>query len=176
MTKEVKPWERQEKETPKQFEAFVLYRNMGEDRSLSAVAKKLGKRRQLLGRWSAANKWVERCVAWDNEQDRLLQIEQFKDIKKMRKKHADVASAMIALASKGIANMLDENKKLKEDLNPHEIAKLVEVGAKLERLSRGDVGDVIEQRDGGEAMNAVQIYIPDNNRGRDKETFDDLEV
>lgn len=41
---------------------------------------------------------------------------------------------------------------------------MVETASRLERLSRGDVGDVIEERDGGESVPAVQFYIPDNGR------------
>lgn len=176
MAKEAKPWERQDGETPKQFEAFVAYRDMGEERSLSAVAQQLNKSKQLLGRWSASNNWVDRCTAWDNEQDRLLRQEQIKDIKKMRKRHADTGTLMVAVAQKALQKMIDpKTKELKDDITANEIARLVEVGSKLERLSRGDTSEVIEERQ-GEAINAVQIYVPDNNRGRDKETFDDLEV
>lgn len=169
---DIKPWERQDGETPKQFEAFVVYRDLAEERSLSKVAKELGKSTQLMSRWSASNNWVERCAEWDREQDRIARQQQVKDIKKMRKRHADVASSMIVAAAKGLKNIMEHP----EEMKPNDVARLVEVASKLERLSRGDTSEVVEQRDGGEAMNAVQIYIPDNNRGRDKDTFDDLEV
>lgn len=180
-TSDIKPWERQDNETAKQFEAFVVYRDMGEDRSLMLVAQQLNKSKQLLGRWSSNNNWVDRCAAWDREQDRILRQEQIKDIKKMRKRHADTASLMISIASMGLKKMIDtsdpKKPKLKKDveLNANEIARLADVAYKMERISRGDTSEVIEQRQ-GESVDAVQIYIPDNNRGRDKETFDDLEV
>lgn len=173
---DIKPWEQQDGETTKQFQAFSIYRDMGEERSLSEVARTLNKSRALLGRWSAANKWVERVAAWDREQDRIARQEQIKDIKKMRKRHADTGTLMVAVAQKALQKMIDpQTKELREDITSNEIARLVEVGSKLERLSRGDTSEVFEQRQ-GEAVDAVQIYIPDNNRGRDKETFDDLEV
>ena len=175
-TKNTEPWERQENETPKQFEAFVVYRDMGEDRSLQKVANQLAKSRQLLTRWSSANNWVERCRAWDNEQDRLLRLEQIKDIKKMRKRHADTGTLMVAVAQKALQKMIDpKTKELKEDITANEISRLVEVGSKLERLSRGDTSEVIEERQ-GEAVDAVQIYIPSNGRERENTNFDDLEV
>lgn len=164
-----KPWERQDTETPKQFEAFKVYRDMGEERSLSKVAKQLGKSTQLLSRWSSANSWVERCVSWDAEQDRLLRQQQLKDIKAMRKRHADIATAMILKAAKALKEIKDN------EIKPQDVSRMVEVASKLERISRGDVGDVIEQRDGGESVSAVQIYIPDNTR-QDEDDFDDLEV
>ena len=167
--KEAKPWERQDGETPKQFEAFVIYRDMAEERSLSAVARRLNKSKQLLGRWSVANKWVERCAAWDNEQDRLARQDQIKAIKNMRKRHATMANKALDKLEK----YLEEMETV--EFNPNNVARFAEVFSKLERISLGDVGDVVEERQ-GESIDPVQIYIPDNNRGRDKETFDDLEV
>lgn len=56
------------------------------------------------------------------------------------------------------------------------MSRMVEVASKLERLARGDVGEVVEERDGGEAVDPVQIYIPDNRRGLGNDDFSDLEV
>lgn len=151
-------WERQEKETTKQFEAFQLYRDMGIDRSIRAVGRQLGKSMALMSRWSSANNWVERCAAWDREQDRLNIIQQQKDIAKMRKNHANIASAMLVTAAKALQQMKPE------DIKPQDVSRMVEVASKLERISRGDIGEVVEQRDGGEAAPAVTFYMPDNNR------------
>lgn len=164
MSKEAKPWERQDGETPKQFEAFKIYRDMGEERSITKVANQLSKTRPLLTRWSSANNWVERCRAWDNEQDRLLLIEQRKEIKKMRKRHADLAYAMLLKSAKALKTIPDD------EIKPQDVARLVDVGSKLERLSRGDSSEVVEQRDGGEAISPVQIYIPDNSRDNVEDT------
>ncbi len=168
MAKEVKPWEMQPGETPKQFEAFVAYRDM-ENRSLREVSAILHKSVTLLGRWSSSNNWVERVAAWDDEKDRIARQEQIKDIKKMRDRHAKGAQAMFTKALQGL-------KELKpEELSARDIVSMFAESVKAERLSRGDTSEVVEERQ-GEAVNAVQIYIPDNNRGRDKEDFDDLEV
>ena len=60
-----------------------------------------------------------------------------------------------------------------EDIRPADISRMVDIAAKLERISLGDVGDVIEERDGGEAIPAVQFYIPSN--GRDKKDEEEEE-
>ena len=168
LAKEATPWEMQPGETPKQFEAFVVYRDM-ESRSLREVSDILHKSVTLLGRWSSSNNWVERVAAWDAEKDRIARQEQIKDIKKMRDRHAKGAQAMFTKALQGLKE-LDI-----KDLSAQDIVRMFAESTKVERLSRGDTSDVIEERQ-GEAVNAVQIYIPDNNRGRDKEDFDDLEV
>lgn len=164
------PWERQEGETARAFEAFSVYRDMGPDRSLRKVVQQLDKNLTTIGDWSTKYDWVKRVAAWDAEQDRIARQEQLQDIKKMRKRHAALASTMLIKAATAL------QKLPPEEISATEISRMVDVASKLERISRGDVGEVIEERDGGEAINPVQIYIPDNNRSRDKDTFDDLEV
>lgn len=159
-----KPWERQENENPKPFEAFCTYRDMGMERSIRAVAAKLGKSETLIGRWSTNNHWVERVAAWDDEQERIereiAQKEQAKAIREMRKRHADIANAMLLKAAKALKAIPDD------EVRAGDISRMVDVAAKLERISRGDVGEVVEERNGGDATPAVTFYMPDN--GRDK--------
>ena len=48
------------RETPKAWEAFAIYRDMGERRTTRAVGKQLGKSRQMIGHWSKRWHWQER--------------------------------------------------------------------------------------------------------------------
>jgi len=163
-------WERQPGETSKPFEAFCIYRDLGPNRSHSQVAEKLRKSIALISRWSGAYDWVKRATAWDAEQDRIARKAQADEIVKMRKRHAKLASDMLVKAANALEHLPAE------DIKAADVSRMVDIASKLERISRGDVGDVIEERDGGEAINPVQIYIPDNSRGRRQESFDDLEV
>jgi len=64
---------RQPDETAIAFAAFAAYRDMGDERSLEAVAQKLSKSKTLMGRWSTKNNWTERAAQYDDylrEQDR----------------------------------------------------------------------------------------------------------
>lgn len=164
------PWERQEDETARAWEAFCIYRDMGPDRSLRKVVQALDKNLTTIGDWSTRYDWVKRVAAWDVEQDRISRQAQMKEIKAMRNRHAGMAKAMIVKAGRALQKIPEE------ELKASDISRMIEVAAKLERISRGDVGDVIEERDGGEAVSPVQIYVPDNGRGKDKDTFDDLVV
>lgn len=167
---DVKPWEMQPEETMKAYEAFCVYRDLGPSRSMRETAEKLGKSQGLMEGWSVKHEWGKRAAAWDAEQDRINRQEQMKEIAKMRKRHADIAKKALDKVEAAI-DSIDEHEMSNVD-----IARLMAEAAKLERLSRGDVGDVIEERDGGEAISAVQIYIPDNSRGRGNDNYDDLEV
>ena len=155
------PWERQQGESTKRFEAFQRYRDMS-NRSISQVARDLSKSRQLIQRWAGENNWHERVAAWDAEQDRIARQAQTDEIKKMRKRHADLASAMLVKAAKALKNLPEE------EINGMTISKMVETASKLERISRGDAGDVVEERDGGASIPVVQFYIPDNHRDGNK--------
>ena len=162
-----KPWERQTDETPKPFEAFCTYRDMGTDRSIRAVAAKLDKSETIIGRWSSKYHWVDRVIAWDDEQERIereiAQKEQAKAIREMRKRHADLASAMLIKAAKALKRIPDDEVKAGD------MTRMVDVASKLERISRGDVGEVVEERDGGQSTPAVTFYMPDNGRDHNEE-------
>lgn len=170
----VQPWERQEGESTINYEAFCAYRDMGRERSLAKVGKKLGKSDTLMSNWSSKYSWVSRAADWDDEQDRIAreiaQKEMVEEIRKMRKRQAEAGKFMQVKATRALSKIPDE------ELKPVDISRLIEVGSKLERLARGDVGEVVEERDGGDAIPAVQIYIPDNQRGTKDDDFDDLEV
>ena len=166
------PWERQERETPKAFDAFVVYRDMDpQERSGLKVAGIVGKSWSLMQQWSRKYGWVERAAAWDEEQDRIkreaAQREQIEAIKQMRKRHTKVAVKMIDKAEAAIDEILAG------EIKPADIPRIVDIATKLERISRGDVGEVVEERHGESVAPAVTFYMPDNNR--DKAGDDDEE-
>lgn len=160
------PWEPQPGETAKKYEAFQCYLNMKtdtEDRSLRKVAFDLNKSLTYIGTLSSQFKWVERADAYDKEQLRLAQKEQIAAIKKMRKRHANISVQMLTKAMQKMSKMSED------ELSPQDVKAWVETASKLERLSRGDTSEVIEERDGGSAINPVSIYIPDNGRDGDND-------
>lgn len=157
-----KPWERRENESTKAYESFCIYRDMGRERSLSKVSEKQQKSGSLINRWSRENGWVERAAKWDDEQERIereiAQKEQVKAIKDMRKRHADLGQAMLIKAARALAKLPDD------EIKPQDISRMVDVASKLERISRGDVGEVVEERVGETATPAVTFYMPSNGR------------
>lgn len=161
------PWERWESESTKAYEAFSIYRDMGRERSLSKVAEKLQKSETLMGRWSRTYDWVKRAAKWDDEQDRIeretAQKEQAKAIRDMRKRHADLGQAMLIKAARALTRIPDD------EIKPGDISRMVDVASKLERISRGDVGEVVEERVGEPATPSVTFYMPDNGRDRNEE-------
>lgn len=152
------PWERQKGETSRAYEAYTVYRDMGPNRSQAKVSKELGKNSRTIADWSAKYEWVKRAAAWDAEQDRIARQQNTEEIKKMRKRHTDLASAMLVKAARALQRIPED------EIKAADVSRMVETASKLERISRGDAGDVIEERDGGDAPKIVQFYIPDNHR------------
>lgn len=156
------PWERQEGEGAKAFGAFWVYCELGINRTHRKVSIALGKSETLISRWASNYRWKERAAKWDDEQIRIARESQLEEIKKMRKRHADLANKMLIKAEKALQRIQED------DIKVQDISRMVETASKLERLSRGDVGEVIEERSGGDAVSSVQFYIPDNSRDKSK--------
>ncbi len=72
MTEPTKQLNPPSKETPRQREAFLIYFNLGNDRSILMVGKELAKKgikisQTSIKKWSAKYKWVERVQTMDTE-------------------------------------------------------------------------------------------------------------
>ena len=167
------PWERQPGETQKAYEAFCVYRDLKDirdpesKRSLELVGQRLGKTKANYERWSSANEWVKRVEAWDEYQERKIREEEEKqritDIRSMRKRHADLASAMLIKAARALQRIPED------EIKAGDVSRMVDTASKLERISRGDVGEVVEERDGGQSAPAVTFYMPSNGRDQNEE-------
>ena len=169
---EIEPelWELQPEETARAFEAFCIYRDMGANRSLRKTSQELGKNCTTISEWSVKYDWVKRVAAWDAEQDRIARNEMMAEMAATRKRQRRQAQRMQEKGMELLESINIGDAKLSE------VVSLLKAGMEQERIAIGDVGEVIEERNGGDAVPAVQIYVPDNGRGKDSDTFDDLEV
>ncbi len=125
-TRDVAPplWERQLGESRKAFDAFRRYRDMGPTRSLTRVGQELGKSRALMARWSSRWRWVERAESWDDQQDRVAQIE-------LQRQNTDLTRARIEGATVLIERGVRELQSTERPLQPFEVARLIEVASRL---------------------------------------------
>ena len=157
------PWERVSGESPEAWKAFQAFRDLGQDRTIRAAAEQIGRGKSTLDKYSMDFAWMDRAAAWDREQDRQVQKAQLAAIRQMRKRHADLAMAALGKTARALARISEDEFKAAD------IARLMEVASRLERLARGDVGDVIEARE-GESLPPVTFYIPRNHREDEGET------
>lgn len=131
------PWERQAGEHAARFEAFATYRDAGPDRTIRAVAQRLGKSASLIARWSADDAWQRRIEAWEQHLDKLRREAAEQEIVDMAKRHATVADAMLDK----VAQLLETHDLLDfmaaEMLNARDVATWLKVAVDVGRLSRG---------------------------------------
>lgn len=155
-------WERQEGESNPRWAAFQTYRDLPpNERSVELVAKTLHKTPGNLYKWSASDKWQERCEAYDRYLDAEAAKHKIIGIAEMNKRHIDAAEKILDKAIDGL-RYIDPS-----DLRASDVAKLVDVASKLERLARGDATEVVETREGDSIAQAVQFYMPSNGRDDD---------
>lgn len=65
MSRKQQAWDYQDTDTPKSWEAFQIYRDMGRNRTLRKVAQELDKSLTQMSKWSEPYNWPERVHAYD---------------------------------------------------------------------------------------------------------------
>lgn len=139
-------WERQEGESAQQYLKFCRYRDMPygaqgaepEKRSIRKLADLLGmKSKTSLEQLSIKHSWVDRAAAYDVYMAELDRFRNENEIKKMRELHAKIGVQLLNKATRGLMVLQDK------DLSAQDIARLADVGVKIERLSRGDTSSNI---------------------------------
>ena len=130
---DTKPWERQQGESVKAFQAFAAYLDMGEERSLSRVAQQLGKSKTLIARWSSAYEWVERVAQYESYLRREAYKKAQKKADEMARRHIAIAVKMQEKAYRALGNTDPTCLEVKD------MIALIKEAAKIERITRMDV-------------------------------------
>lgn len=142
------PWHRQEGETSKAYNAFVIYRDMGPGRSLEKVCQNLSKRPHyitILKEWSSRHGWVARCLAHDEDMADRRRKAQAEAIERMAERQAQQGMAFQQVAT---SHFMDPaTKKLRTQLDKDADAiRAMEVGVKIERTARGEPTEIVDVR------------------------------
>lgn len=140
------PYEQRGDESGPAFAAFILYRDMGLERTQREVAKQCGKNPSLVSRWGAQYHWRQRCVTWDLEVDRRKRVGDLKGVEDMRRRQTRTALALQELGNRELAKMLAESKKRSKagTLEQGLVMKILDLGSRLERVNRGEPGEIVQ--------------------------------
>ena len=145
-------YEQQNRESNKAFAAFKTYLDLGAQRSLEAVATKLGKSTTLMERWCKRHAWVARVQAQGEylaglEREatgglvRAKANEWLARQQKLREAEWSMHEQCIAAARRGLAAFMEREKIY---ANLADIARMVEVASKMGRLASGMATDKTE--------------------------------
>lgn len=157
------PWDRLPGETSRAYEAFRLYRDAGPRRVLADATTTSV---DMAQRWSKQWSWPARAVAWDDESARIEDQDRLDALRTMHGNHARAAKALQGFALSALQG-LDA-----QSVTAADIARLFELGAKLERLtlsqsveelqgrSTPQNGDDPWARIAHELANPITDYVP----------------
>jgi len=149
------PWERipatpgRNGETTPAFDAFARYRDMGPERSLGKVAKELAKSTVIVGRWSSRWGWVVRAADYDAYMDREKVKASRQAIIDMNNRHVGLATSIqtqVAAVLHKHADALKDDPTATMELSPDQLARLLDVSTRLERMARGAPTEIVEER------------------------------
>lgn len=139
-------WEQQEGEKSQHYQKFCQYRDMPygtqgrepEKRSIRRLADAMGmKSKSSIEKLSTQWNWVERAAAYDVYMAELERFKNEQEIKKMHDLHAKLGVQLLNKATRGLIALPDN------ELSAQDIARLADVGVKIERMSRGDSAESI---------------------------------
>lgn len=136
------PWDQLPEESSKAFHAFLLFRDMGWERSVGKVVKQEKKAPSLIYRWSAAYRWSERAQAWDEFQDQLGREQSVRTRMEMNKVTLTIAQTMQTKAMQGyealqtvrtVKDPITNEEKPQLAVKPGELRQMLETSYKLSK-------------------------------------------
>lgn len=151
---EVKSWERRQAESEQAWQAFKIYRDYDDERRQAKVVVRLGKSRTLIERWAKRHGWSDRVVEYDRWRDNERLKALVKGQVAMRERHATLAAAIIAMVTRRVENMTDEQIG---QLKPQDIAALLRVSTEVEMRARAV--DITENVDAPFEVR-IHTYVP----------------
>jgi len=129
-------WLRRKGESAKAYSAFLLYRDLGPDRSLYQVAARLGKHVSLMKRWSSRRDWQARVQAWDQAEQRTAEQIARRAREAAYERRLTNAEQLEKVAMAGLRSLMVRDKDSGEvrfdpRLKPGDIASLIRVAAQI---------------------------------------------
>src|SRR5215467_6689384 len=121
-------WDRLDGEPAKAHGAFRVYRDLiPTQRNLARVAEQLQYSERNCRLWASKFNWRERAEAWDDACHRVEDRERLEAIRQMHGLHREAGRKAINKAMLAL-DLLDP-----QAMHPSLIARLIEIGARLER-------------------------------------------
>lgn len=122
------PWDRRPGESPRGYVYFRRYRDLGPLRQIDGlVDRQAGVKRTTLTEWARRHDWKDRAAAWDDHTHRLSDAARLEALRQMHDTHQKAGRAVLAKALAALASVDPA------DIPPYAAARLLELGARLER-------------------------------------------
>lgn len=149
MDTSVNIWDRQPQEVEAAWAAFRRYRDTPSPRPpVGVFAGEIGYSSTHVLNWAKLWAWDSRILAWDQHLDGKGQKVAESGVEEMARRHIELAKKGL-----GIVDMAMERLRISllvengGTLKAQEMARVLDVCAKLERLSRGEATERVEGKD-----------------------------
>lgn len=172
-------WELQDCDTPKSFDAFCRYRNLGKTRTLTQAAALAGAGGRTVVKWYNAHGWKDRVLAYDAymQDVRALEIESaYKmQVKEEAKKTVDLIFKAKRIVEHDLSVLLARAEAQQEGdremvLDRATAVKLLDRVTILERLTTGASTENLSMDDKSKPRTIKHIIV---DAKQDKEAVDD---
>lgn len=162
-----RPWERLPSEGDQPFAYFEVYRKMGPERSVSAVAKQVGRAPATIKRHCRVYKWTGRAAAWDAHVSQAQDAATLDELEKLRREQVQRLGELNKLCYEALKTRLEgKSAKAPKDtcdggeLSDGVLSRLFLDTIRLQRLVVGqstESVDVQEKKDLSKYLTAAQI-------------------
>lgn len=98
----IQPWDCQPGETAKAYQAFVIYRDLGPDRTVQRTANELAKNYTTVNAWSRKWEWAARAAAWDSMPGRMMMEAYQERVARIADQHDRIATKLLAKLEKNV--------------------------------------------------------------------------
>lgn len=154
------------KESATAFETFIIFRDMGTDRSLHKLAEKVNKKYEAVRHWSYKYKWTDRINAMNQykiqEANRINQEIQKKEIDRINKR-LDKKSKLINVLLDVLTNNADNYDNT--ELNIKEFSSMLNLVSRIENMNIADLENIknLEQMLNDDGVDTSEINALVNN-------------
>lgn len=159
-------WDRRPGETDRAWAAFNAYLRLGPERTLADAAEAIGRPRgyrETLKYWSVKYDWRIRAAAWDEHVEARVNDARTDELEQAARRQARIAEAALGLVASTIKGYYQREEArqaevqrlqsigspvdpslLTPTLRPTDVARLLDVAVRTQRLALGAATDRIE--------------------------------
>lgn len=159
-------WDRQPGETPKMYDRFAEFRDMGRTRTLKRLAEKLNRSVRTLQQYSHEYSWTDRAHAYDQHMDAQWRNALAENSRRMVQEHLKVGRALLSKVQQRLETMEPE------DLSPQDCDRWLNTYSKLSRVALGEPESTVALTGGpaGTPISFTQVPSDENTRQAQMET------
>ena len=146
-------WERRAEEGQKPYAAFRVFLELGDERSLTKVARRLNVSKTLVGRWSALHAWQERSREFDEATAK-------RTLETIQARRVQLGLQQVEIAEK-MFNLVKKSLPRQRKLNAQDTARLFVAAVRALEQLFGDEQPL------GKVTPKVQVICINKNQPRD---------